>query len=171
MTLNEQISAYNRSLDLLQGKNVRQNSKKAFALNAQAAKENYHDAILAMGWFYIRGIGVKENSEKAKEWYRKSARQGEPKAMFSLGQIAYIEKNFSDSLTWFKRAVKTGHARSLYYIGRQYWNGQGVDRDRKEAMRLFHLAARKKVVEAVRLLKFFRSKKPSKFVASKKSSS
>jgi hypothetical protein len=168
MTLNEQIHAYNRSIDLLEGKNVKQDFKEAFVLNSQAAKAGYHDAVLAMGWFYIRGIGIGENPAKAKEWYRKSARQGQPKAMFSLGQIAYVEKKFDDSLIWFQRAVKTGHARSLYYIGRQHWNGQGVSQDRKEALHFFQLAARKKVEEAVRLSRFFRSKRHSKFFVGKK---
>jgi TPR repeat protein len=82
--------------------------------------------------------------------------------MFSLGQIAYGEKDFSDSLIWFKRAAKLNHARAIYYIGRHYWNGQGVERNKKEAMKLFHEAADKKAEEALRLLKFFRKRKPSK---------
>jgi uncharacterized protein len=162
METNEQIWAYNQSLDLLQGKNAPQNSEKSFALNAKAADAGHRDAVLAMGWYYIRGVGVKRDSEKAKKWYRKSARHGEPKAMFSLGQIAYCEKDFSDSLIWFKRAAKLNHARSIYYIGRHYWNGQGVERNKKEAMKLFHQAADKKAEEALRLLKFFRKRKPFK---------
>ena len=112
-----------------------------------------------MGWYFIRGVGVERDIEKAKKWYRKSARQGESRAMFSLGQAAYVEKDFSESLIWFKRAEKAGHSRSSYYIGRQFWNGQGVAQNRKEAIRLFQIAAKEKVQEAVRLLKYFRSKK------------
>jgi TPR repeat protein len=168
MNTNQQINAYNCSLDLLQGNNALQDFKKSFLLNAQAANHGYHDAVLAMGWYFLRGIGVEGDSEKAKKWYRKSARQGEPMAMFSLGQIAHIEKDFDESFTWFKRAEKAGHARSGYYIGRQYWNGQGVEQNRKEAMRLFQAAAGQKVTEAVRLVKSFSSRKSRIKVASTK---
>ena len=33
--------------------------------------------------------------------------------MFSLGQIAYAERDFSDALQWFTRASKADHAQSL----------------------------------------------------------
>ena len=81
--------------------------------------------------------------------------------MFSLGRIALIEQDFNDSLAWFNRAISAGHMRSLYYIGSQHWHGRGVPQDKKEAMKFFQLAAKKKVKEALRVLKFFSRKKPS----------
>ena len=158
MNANEQIWAYNQSLNFLQGKSVLQNFEKSFALNLEAANGGYRDAVLAMGWYYLGGVGVERNLEKAKKWYRKSARHGEPKAMFSLGRIARIEQDFKESLAWFNRAASAGHARSFYYIGSQYWHGQGVPQDKKKAMKLFYLAAKKKVKEALRVLKFFSRK-------------
>jgi hypothetical protein len=98
---------------------------------------------------------VARNLEKAKEWYRKSARHGEPMAMFSLGRIALEEHSFTDSFKWFKRASDAGHVRSLYWLGKHYWFGNGVSQDKREAMRLFHLAAGKKVKAATRVVKFF----------------
>lgn len=162
MTTNEKILLYNRSLDYLKGSNAPKDSEKSFALNAQVAQAGFRDAILAMGWYYMGGVGVPRNYELAKKWYRKSARYGEPKAMFSLGRIFYIEQDYAESLIWFRRAAKAGHARSLYWIGKQYWYGQSVLRDRKEAMRHFHLAANKKVIAARRILKFLsRQKHPA----------
>ncbi len=154
MTTNEQIWLYNQSLDYLQGKNVPEDAEKSFALNSKAAHGGYREAVLAMGWYYLGGVGVPQDYVKAKKWYRKSARHGEPKAMFSLGRIAYIERDFSESLRWFSRAAEAGHVRSLYWIGKHHWYGQSVPQDRKEAMRLFHLAAGKKVVAARRVLKY-----------------
>ena len=154
MTTNEQIRLYNESLDYLEGKGVPQDFERSFALNAKAAHEGYREAVLAMGWYYLGGVGVTQDYEKAKTWYRKSARHGEPKAMFSLGRIAYIKGDYSETLIWFSRAAEAGHARSLYWIGKHHWYGQGVPQDRKEAMRLFHLAASKKVIAAIRVLKY-----------------
>jgi TPR repeat protein len=154
MTANEQIRLYNKSLDYLLGRGVPEDSQKSFALNAQVAHAGYRNAILAMGWYYLGGVGVCRDYEKAKKWYRKSARHGEPMAMFSLGRIAYIQQDFSESFLWFTRAAEAGHARSLYWIGKHHWFGQSVSRNHKEAIRLFHLAADKKVLSARRILKF-----------------
>jgi uncharacterized protein len=159
MTTNQQIQVYNESLDYLQGKNVPQDSEKSFALNAEAAHAGYRDAILAMGWYYLGGVGVSQDYEKAEKWYRKSARHGEPKAMFSLGRIFYMKHDYLESLVWFRRAAEAGHDRSLYWIGRHHWYGQSVPQDRKEAMRFFHLAASKHVLAAKRILKFLSRRK------------
>jgi TPR repeat protein len=145
----------NESLDLLKGQGVAQNAKRAFTLNAEAAKGGHADAVLAMGWFYLNGVGVSSDIEKSRKWYRESARRGEPKAMFSLGQIAYDEEDFADAVRWFTRASQAGHARSLYWLGKLYWRGHGVEQDQKQAKRLFHQAATRKVKEAQRLLRFW----------------
>jgi TPR repeat protein len=154
VTTNEQIWLYNESIDYLNGKGVPKDEVKSFALNSQAAHAGYREAILAMGWYYLGGVGVQQDYEKAEHWYRKSARHGEPKAMFSLGRIFYTKKDYSESLRWFSRAVEAGHARSLYWVGKHHWYGQSVPENRKEAMKFFHLAAGKKIVAACRILKF-----------------
>jgi TPR repeat protein len=130
------------------------NDDEAFRLNSIAAEDGMHDAVLAMGWFYLNGVGVQANEGEAIRWYRKSARQGEARAMFSLGYIAYVRKDFSDALIWFTRAVKKDHYRSNYWIGKMYWRGEGVIQDRRSAQEFFAKAADRKVVEAQRALRF-----------------
>jgi TPR repeat protein len=147
---------YNESLDLLQGHGVAKDERRAFALNAEAAYGGHADAVLAMGWFYLNGVGVERDIDQARKWYRKSARRGQQKAMFSLGQIAYDERHFSDALNWFTRASKAGHVRSLYWLGKLYWRGHGVEHDKKQAITFFHRAASNKVAEAQRVLRFLR---------------
>jgi hypothetical protein len=159
VTTNEQIRTYNLSLKYLNGENVPQDLEKSFALNAEVARHGYRQAVLAMGWYYLGGVGVGQDFEKAKSWYRKSARHGEPMAMFSLGRIALEERSFTESFKWFSRAADTGHARSLYWLGKHYWFGNGVNRNKQEAMRLFHLAAGKKVKAARRVVKYLSRKR------------
>ena len=149
---------YNRSLDLLNGDGVDEDPKESFKLNAEAAEYDHHDAVLAMGWYYLNGVGVGRDLEKAKSWYIKSAKQKDSRAMFSLGSIAYKERDGSEALRWFKRAVDHRHYRSIYWIGKLYWHGRGVREDKKRAMRLFHEAASHKVKEAQRTLKWLNRK-------------
>ena len=104
---------YNESLKYLDGQGARKDPAEAFRLNVLAADEGMHDAVLAMGWFYRNGVGVDLDIEESKRWYRKSARQKDPRAMFSLGEIFYDERDYDEALIWFQRAIDAGHARSL----------------------------------------------------------
>jgi TPR repeat protein len=113
-----------------------------------------HDAVLAMGWFYLNGVGTAASKSEAIRWYRKSARQGDERAMFSLGQIAYWEQDFAEALLWFQRAVKKGHSRSEYWIGKIHWRGQGIPQDRHKAKHHFARAAAEKEPEAQRVLRY-----------------
>lgn len=156
LTPSQAVCLYNESLGLLRGNGAGKDEHRAFSLNAEAARAGHSDAVLAMGWFYLNGIGVERDVEHARKWYRESARRGQPKAMFSLGQIAYNEGDFSGAIIWFTRAAESGHARSLYWIGKLYWRGDGVGQDRRQAMMCFHEAASKQVKEAQRVVKFLR---------------
>jgi TPR repeat protein len=145
---------YNQSLALLDGHKVPRDEKRSFDTNAKAASMGFRDAVLAMGWYYLNGVGVSKDVDEAKTWYRKSARQKEPRAMFTLGQIAYGERNFEEALEWFRSAKEQGHARSTYWIAKLYWRGQGVPEDRRTAEVLIQEAAGKRDPEARRVLKF-----------------
>jgi len=145
---------YNESLKYLEGQGVAKDVNEAFRLNTAAAADGMHDAVLAMGWFYRRGIGVELDIEESKRWYRKSARQKEPRAMFSLGEICYDERDYEEAFVWFNRAAESGHARSLYWIGMLHWKGRGVPENKSLAKKFFQQAAEKKIYEAQRFFAF-----------------
>jgi hypothetical protein len=52
--------SYNHSLRMLDD-----NDCEAFRLNQLAAQDGMHDAVLAMGWFYLNGVGIKADKEEA----------------------------------------------------------------------------------------------------------
>jgi TPR repeat protein len=67
----------------------------------------------------------------------------------------HSKKAFEDALVWFTRAADKGHKRSLYWLGKLYWRGEGVTiADKKRKMCLFQSAAKENVVEARRLLRY-----------------
>jgi uncharacterized protein len=154
---------YNRSLDFLNGRGEMKDPSEAFRLNSKAAERGFHDAVLAMGWYYLNGIGVPQDLDLARYWYTKSARSGEPKAMFSLGQMAYSAREWEAALRWFAKAADKGHARSLFWIGKLRWRGNGIDKDRREAMALFQRAADAKVLEAKRALRCLSKGRESRY--------
>ena len=152
--MNEAMVLYNSSLKHCGYDGSPRDYARAFALNAKAAEMRYPDAVLAMGWFYAGGYGVTRDIPLAQHWYRRSARDGEPKAMFNLGLIAYSAGGYSDARRWFERASKHGHMRSLYWLGKLAWRGHGVPCDHAAAFALFHCAARAHDPEAVRTLRY-----------------
>jgi TPR repeat protein len=79
-----------------------------------------------MGWFYLNGVGVEKDREKSWYWYRKSARHGEPRAMFSLGYLCWFEGDYVEANTWFSRAINAGHVRSQYWLAKLLWKGLAV---------------------------------------------
>jgi len=152
--VDEATNLYNSSLDWLGVGGHPCDDARAFALNEQAAALGYPDAILAMGWFYLNGRGVERDIPVAQHWYRRSARSGDARAMFSLGQISYDGSAYSDARRWFERATKHGHIRSYYWLGKLAWRGHGVPHDRSAAFALFHRAARDHDPEAIRALRY-----------------
>lgn len=113
-----------------------------------------HDAILAMGWFYLNGVGIEASIPEALRWYKKAARTGDLSAFFSLGHIAYLECDFDEARLWFNRAAEEGHPRSKHLLAHMFWSGKGVPQDRKRARRLLAEAAAANVSEAQRTVRF-----------------
>jgi TPR repeat protein len=90
----------------------------------------------------------------ALDQFRKSARQKDPLAMFSMGQIACAQGLYEEALVWFQRASKAGHAHSLYLMAKLYWRGHGVRPNVRMAELLLQQASAAKDPEARRVLRF-----------------
>lgn len=68
-----------------------------------------------MGWFDLNGVGVEQNSEQAKRWYKKSPRQPDPSPMFSPGQMAYDQRD--DLMLWCRSGARGTRAVPGRYSG------------------------------------------------------
>ncbi len=152
-TADPAVSLYNRSLEFLEGDGVSRDEEMAFKLNAEAAQLGEQDAVLAMGWFYNLGVGVAKDDAESRRWYRQAARHGDSKAMFSLGAMAFEHEEFEEALKWLQRAVEAQHTGAHSWLGKLYWRGAGAVEDRRRALRLFEIAAERKLPVAQRLLR------------------
>ena len=69
---------------------------------------------LARRYDYGRTFGIKEDKEKAFEWYKKAAEQGYSRAQNKLGDFYYygigVKKNYDEALKWYGKAAKQGNA-------------------------------------------------------------
>lgn len=99
--LGDVVGMVNLGTCLSDGKGVEKDEKKAFNWFQKAANIdifhhlydnfNHHDmngkrkAIYNLGVCYLKGVGAKEDKEKAKDMFREAANLGDPGAVLALG--------------------------------------------------------------------------------------
>ena len=66
-----------------------------------------------MGLFYMNGIGVDRDEDKAVEWLNKAAEQGNARAQVWIGgrylNGTGVEKEEFEAVKWFRKAAEQGH--------------------------------------------------------------
>ena len=78
-----------------------------------------------MGLFYMNGIGVDRDEDKAVEWLKKAAAQNHAQAQYNLG-IYYAK--FTDkeavrlAVKWLKKAVEQDYADAQFNLAQLYLN-------------------------------------------------
>ena len=85
--------------------------------------------------------------EKAFREILKLAEQGIPEAQYNVGYLMYMNPDLfgddanQDAALWFKKASDAGIPEAQRYLGQMYRDGEGVDRNIEEAIRLLSLAS------------------------------
>ena len=66
----------------------------------------------ALGFMYVRGLGVMRNYQEAVKWYRLAAAQGRASAQYSLGLAHFIGRgvsiDYQKTLKWYRLAAAQG---------------------------------------------------------------
>lgn len=118
--------------------NTEEADKKAFDLMKKAAKQENAIAMADLGVMYKYGKGCKLNFNKARKWFKKSAKLGNDKAAYSLGYLylkgfGNITQNYEKATKWFK---KSKHPMAKYWLGVCYYKGYGVNKNIQKASKL-----------------------------------
>ncbi len=75
----------------------------------------------------------------------KLAQQGNPNALFSLGEMNYLgigqKKNYKMAVEYFSQAANKGHTKAAFNLGSMYYGGNGVDKSIETALKWFTKAA------------------------------
>jgi TPR repeat protein/uncharacterized caspase-like protein len=61
--------------------------------------------------------------------------------VFQRGRGAFAEGNLKQAISYFEQAYQMGHVRAGQVLGRMYFLGAGIDRDRQKAVELYRKAA------------------------------
>lgn len=130
------------------GAGVTKSDESAVHWYKLAAAQGIAPAMTNLGIRYQVGRGVKKDMRRAADWYEKAADAGHLNALSGLGYMYKYgkggrSKDPAKAISMFRRAADKANASGTYNLGLMYLDGIGVLKDRKEALRLFRLAASK----------------------------
>ena len=104
-----------------------------------------------LGVSYQYGVGAPKDRKNALRWFRQAARQGNARAQESLRAMEDSAAGGEDPEK-LQIAAEQGSAQAQYRLGCRYWNGDGVERDERQAADWFDRAARQGLAPAQRML-------------------
>ena len=88
------------------------NETKLLAHSMLSGK-NYDEAKIDLGFLYLRGDGVTQDTKKAIDLFQESAEKGYVPAQIILGGLYYSDKEVKDynqAFKWYKLAADNGDA-------------------------------------------------------------
>ena len=130
-------------LSYYSGAGVQQRDPRtAFRWLSRAADFGYPEAQDVIGEMYEDGDGVGQSDEQAVAWYRKSAAQGDPLGMTSLGRLLAQAGNGPEAGELFQKAAAMGFAEAESDLAFAYLIGvDGLPKDHGEAAYWYGKAA------------------------------
>ena len=99
-------------------------------------------AQFRLGGLYEKGIGVKKDLAKARDFYAAAADKGNGKAMHNLA-VLYAEgingpADYKTAAIWFRKAADHGITDSQYNLAILYARGIGVEQNYAEVLQVVH---------------------------------
>ena len=111
-----------------------------------AADQGLEDAQTNLVMFYLNGIGVEKNLEKAVFWAKKLAKSGEAFAQLNFGFMYLngtgVKQDHTKGYEWVKKSAKQNFERAQLVLGELYERGVGVKEDAKAAAEWYLKAAK-----------------------------
>ncbi len=107
------------------------------------------EAQYALGNQFYSDTGTKVDLKKAKHWYRIAGKSGHADSQTKLGMIYIKQKNYSEAITWLRRAALQDHPQALFQMAKVYDLGTGVLINKGRAHSLYFKAASLGNVEAM----------------------
>lgn len=102
-------------------------------------------AQVAVGMFYDRGDGVKQNYKEAAKWYEMAAKAGDAHGQNNLGSLylegAGVKKDYAKALELFRKAAAQGNANAQCSLGLMIEEGWGTAKNLPTAFDWYRKAA------------------------------
>ena len=134
---------------------------EAYRWYMKAAEQGYEWGYFNVGKCYREGVGVEQNIEAAKEWYRKAANMDNFWASMKLAELGVAdqmnhvgdcyyhgtaerqgEEDFrAEAYRWYMKAAEQGYEWGYFNVGKCYREGVGVEQNIEAAKEWYRKAA------------------------------
>ncbi len=121
---------------------------KAISLCETEVCSNSMSCQRYLGWKYYE----KGDMEKALSWFGKAANQKDGEALFGIGSVQIVKKDFQSAVFYFENAAKNGYPRGYHWAGSIYHRGSGVPIDIDRAIKYYRQGAEHGYIMAERSL-------------------
>ncbi|MCP4177156.1 MAG: protein kinase [bacterium] len=125
------------------GDGTKKDYEKSIYWLKKAADANIATAQNNLGYMYQHGYGVKLPSlYQAVKWYKRSADNGDTKAMVNLSKYYFDRKEYSVAFSLIKRAAEKGNTDAQLNLGILYQKGLGTGENLAKAKYWYEQAAK-----------------------------
>ncbi len=115
-----------------------------YKLGAELGGDHYH--LYQIAWMHQKGLGVKQDHNKAAVWYEKAASKGNMVAMHKLALMYWngigVSKDLKKSFDLILKSAEGGFPDSMHSLAWLYENGKGVTKDEYAAKKWMQKAAK-----------------------------
>ena len=94
---------------------------------------------------YVEGQIVAQSYAEAAELLRKGTEQV---VWYQKATEQIVARNLTEAAEWYRKAAEQGHARAQYNLGKLYYEGEGVPKDRVEGSKWVLMAAEQGLADA-----------------------
>lgn len=120
------------------------NGNEATKWLQKAADNDNIDSLLALGYMYRYGTTVKQNYQRAYDFFKKAANKGNAQARCAIGEMynegCHVQQNYSKANEWFRMAMNQGDADAKGWLGINYYCGNGVSQNKNYGAQLINEA-------------------------------
>lgn len=145
--MSEAENLYQQAVAQLKGQGVPVNQERAFELFTQASNQHHPKAQFELAKFYDGSIGARFDRSKALQLIKASAEksyvgaQEELAFIYLNGKPGMATRDPKQSFRWFNAAYKQSSLPAGCMLGDFYKNGWGVNKDLRQAFKIYSEAA------------------------------
>ncbi|MCR9137483.1 MAG: peptidoglycan-binding protein [Alphaproteobacteria bacterium] len=128
------------------GMGTTENQQTAVTHFLKAAELGDTDAMVNLAYRYMNGHGTTKDAKSAEHWFNRAVRDGNADGHCGLGDLYYYgaagyRQSYKKAAETYRKGVDEGMASCQFNLGFLYEHGQGMRKNRREAIRMYRLAA------------------------------
>ena len=114
---------------------------KAKSLLMKSAEQGNNYSLMELGYLYHSGNWVEKDHEKALSYYQQALDNGFQQAYDYIADLYAAQEDWQQAFKYYQLADENKSTTAYLKLAKLYWNGQGVRKARKKALKLIENTA------------------------------